>query len=214
MAKFSKKFSREYNTKNLRKKIYIFTEGEKTEPEYFQSIKSENKCRNIEIKIIGKGFNTLSLIDYIINYKNSLNDKFLPRQDKIWAVFDKDSFVENFDIAIKKAQDNEIEVAYSNECFELWYLLHFDLHVCDIGRDAYIKKLHKKLAILTKNNVKKYKKNSPNMYNLIKHLEPTAIKNSKHLLSIHKDEKSYFKKTPSTTVFLLVEYLHTLFDYK
>lgn len=41
-----------------------------------------------------------------------------------WIVFDKDDY-QDFDEAIEFAGKNGFEVAYSNQAFELWFLLHF-----------------------------------------------------------------------------------------
>ena len=56
----------------------------------------------------------------------------------------------------------------------------------------------------------KYTKNLENMYLLIKDEEKNAIKNAKKLLGVHRSEKSFLKKNPSTTVHLLVESLNRL----
>ncbi len=46
------------------------------------------------------------------------------RWDEVWGVFDVDDHP-NLAQAINLAADNEVEVAISNPCFELWALLHF-----------------------------------------------------------------------------------------
>ncbi|MEN8217106.1 MAG: RloB family protein [Pseudomonadota bacterium] len=50
--------------------------------------------------------------------------------DFVWAVFDKDDADENetkinrFNDAFKFAERENLQIAYSNEAFELWLLLH------------------------------------------------------------------------------------------
>ena len=54
---------------------------------------------------------------------------------KIWCVFDRDSFsVGKFNGAIQLAERQCIEPIWSNECFEIWYLLHFEFRNTAIDR--------------------------------------------------------------------------------
>ena len=57
-------------------------------------------------------------------------------------VFDKDDFPENdFNSAILSARQNGFEVAYSNQAFEFWFLLHFNLYQGALHRSRYEKML-------------------------------------------------------------------------
>ena len=205
----NKKISRKYNNRKEYRFIYIFTEGEKTEVNYFKSKKREIRKPNIKIEIKGIGYNTTSLVNYALKYiqdeKIVLND--LVNSDECWVVFDKDDFISGFDNAITRAKAKNIKVAYSNESFELWYLLHFSFLNSALHRTVFCSKLDK---IMKKINGKSYEKNCDNMYCHIKHLENKAIKHAEKLLQIHKHEKSYIKKNPSTTVHLLIERLNNL----
>ena len=197
---------RKYNTRPEKKIIYIFTDGEKTEVNYFKAKKNEIRRTNIQIKIKGTANNTLSLVEYamavIANEGIVINGS--EDGDECWVVFDKDNF-DNFDEAIIKASQNGLRVAYSNECFELWFFLHFCLITAGIGRQDYMKKLDNKLKKLGSDG---YKKNSLTMYSLIKNLEVDAINNARYLLDSYPLKISYSKKNPSTTVHLLVERLN------
>lgn len=167
----------------------IVCEGEKTEPNYFKSF----KLSNATIKIDGTGKNTLSLITHVKDNYN-IND-----YDQVWAVFDKDSFPEkSFNAAVKS---RKIRIAYSNEAFEMWYLLHFDYFSTGITRDKYIEKLNDLLG-------HKYEKNSTSMYDEIKDKQEIAIKNAKQLLEQYQNGETPSQMNPSTTVFVLVEELN------
>ena len=73
----------------------IVTEGEKTEPLYFESLKAEinrNYPNRVSIRIcgVGQGYNTLTLLEYAVKcveqdgcYKH------------VWVVYDKDDFPDN-----------------------------------------------------------------------------------------------------------------------
>jgi len=203
--------TRKYQTRKPYKTIYIFTEGEKTEVNYFHEKRKEIekiiRRKNIRIEIEGKGFNTESLVDYAIEYieQNRLDDT-----DECWVVFDKDDFNKTFNSAIIKAEKNNLKVAYSNESFELWFLLHFCYLNTAITRKDYISKLTPYLRGITGDSKMTYEKNAINIYSIIKKNEENAIKYAKKLLKEYSQERSYMKKNPSTTVYLLVESLNHL----
>jgi hypothetical protein len=104
-------------------------EGEKTEPNYFRSFPVDPKVIKLEIK--GEGKNTKSLVENAISLKN---DSESDETDRFWCVFDRDkspknpNYSQNFNSAITLARNNGIDVAYSNDAFELWYLLHFHFY--------------------------------------------------------------------------------------
>jgi hypothetical protein len=51
------------------------------------------------------------------------------KYEQIWCVFDKDQFpAQNFNQAITLAQQYNLGVAYSNQAFEYWLILHFEDH--------------------------------------------------------------------------------------
>ena len=128
----------------------------------------------------------------------------LPQFDEVWAVFDKDDFKdENFNNAIKKAKDANIEPAYSNEAFELWYILHFQYLVTALNREQYKKILKSILGI--------YEKNDPNMYDILqqhpKSNEAQAIKWAENLYE-QGANTTPAKDKPVTKVYKLVETLN------
>lgn len=191
-------------TKNVLRKpravIHIYTEGQETEPRYFEAIKKELRLHTIRINVMGCGMSTTSLVDRAIldrekEKKQEIDEDY---SDEWWAVFDRDSHPD-FDQAIAHAKKNDIHVAYSNEAFELWFLLHFDFIDAGLDRDMLNKKLAKKLG-------KKYEK-SMQIYPEIKALEADAIRNAKRCESIHKNHLSHGKRNPCTTVYKLVERL-------
>ncbi len=206
----SKRFKRNAPTKKQYSFIYIFTEGGKTEPIYFESKRSEIRRNDIKIEIKGNGYNTMSLVDYVLVFikENKINLTI----DECWVVFDKDDFDKDFDNAINKAEKNSLKVAYSNEAFELWFLLHFDFMDSAITRQVYNKKIEENYRKLTKDKKYKYDKVASvlPLVILIKNKESDAIKNAKRLLKQFDGKKSFSKKNPSTTVHLLVERLNKL----
>lgn len=193
----SSRFSRKPNNLKPRKVIRIFTEGTKTEPNYFNSIRTELRLVGVEIKVDGLKRSTTSLVDWVIERKSELS-RTDEENTEWWVVFDRDDH-SGFNQSIQRAEAEGINVAYSNECFELWFILHFELLSTAIGREKYYEKLTKILGY-------KYEKNT-DIYNLIKDKESTAIKNAKALEKEYSDAgiTSYEKMDPSTSVYKLVE---------
>jgi hypothetical protein len=183
---------RKSSNKHILDNILILCEGEKTEPNYFNSIKRKFKLSNVDIR--GLGSNTDKITESAIkNHKD---------YSQVWCVFDRDSFKSHhFNRAFQMIEKyKNIHIAYSNEAFELWYLLHFNYYNTGISRKRYFELLSELLG-------KKYEKNSPEIYNLICDKENTAIKNAKRLLKLYT-EYNPEKNNPSTTVFELVEELN------
>ncbi|MEN6445653.1 MAG: RloB family protein [Candidatus Cloacimonas sp.] len=204
--------SRTKRPHNIRKPapdlIVIVTEGEKTEPNYFKKF----PVYSIEFSVIGTGMNTISLIKEAEIQVEKQIDKFKekygeePKETIVWCVFDKDSFSdEDFGNAINKAKAKGYKVAYSNEAFELWYLLHFHYYDMALGRNDYIVKLTEHLK-------RKYRKNDLFMYETLLSKQEEAINNAKNLLSKYITVNPS-NNNPSTTVFELVEYLNQFIHY-
>jgi hypothetical protein len=181
---------RQINTMNIRQRFLIVCEGEETEPNYFNSFRGP-----FSVRVMGIGANTVSLVEEASRLASE--DDY----DQIWCVFDKDDFTEeNFNGAIQLAHRQEIRVAYSNQAFELWYVLHFCYMNSAITRKDYIKLLEKKFG-------HKYEKNSQSTYRELLKYQATAIQNAKTLLEEYHPRRPG-KDDPSTTVFELVKQLN------
>lgn len=196
-------------------RILIVCEGEKTEPGYFKTLKDllEVKFRDLVdlkkvnlkelIEIDGSGKNTKSLVRHTLRLKAQASIPF----GHVWCVFDKDSFTnEQFNSAIINAEKEDIEVAWSNEAIELWFLLHFEYISTGITRYQYIDKLN---YISKSIGLGKYEKNMDGIYNILKEYgsQDFAIGNAKRLL---KDGFNYADMKPATTVYKLIELLEGL----
>ncbi len=121
-------------------------------------------------------------------------------------VFDKDDY-NDFDEAIAYAKENGFNVAYSNQAFELWLLLHFNLCCGPLHRSKYADKLSKYLG-------EPYSKKAGYakiLYQRIKPLEQTAIQNAETLLA-EKTRVDPSMAESSTTVHELVKSLNEFID--
>jgi coproporphyrinogen III oxidase len=144
---------REKASKSTRKSFLIICEGKNTEPSYFKQF----KLPTAEVETIGTGRNTYSLVEHAIIVAEKLNKKRLEAGgsifDEIWCVFDVDpkpdnpNQVPNFTNALALAESKNIQVAYSNQAFEYWFILHFEDHQGGpMHRDGYHGKINSYLA--------------------------------------------------------------------
>ncbi len=128
------------DTRGILPSFLIICEGKKTEPNYFQSFRIPTLSVEL-FEVIGLGDNTLSLVERAKEYIEC------NRYSYIWCVFDRDSFPSGqFNAAITSAYNNGMHVAYSNEAFELWYLLHFHFYNTGMTRKSYKSSLTKLLG--------------------------------------------------------------------
>lgn len=200
MASNKKKNRYKRQTRNREQidKILIVCEGTETEPNYFKAFSQ----KNISLDVRGIGFNTLSLVEEAIKIKTNAKTRY----NQIWCVFDRDKGVhlaKNFNQAFVTARQNQIKIAYTNDAFELWFLLHFDYITAALNRDEYNEKLSKATRLNSK-----YEKNDPNMYKTLKNKQKTAIRNAKKLYATYRRNRNPEKNDPSTTVYKLVEELN------
>ncbi|MBS3944015.1 MAG: RloB domain-containing protein [Melioribacter sp.] len=127
---YSKRVS---NDRHIRNRILILCEGGKTEPNYFR--KFPVNIDLVEVNVDGAGANTISLVKDAIRIGQEAIERG-HSYNQIWCVFDRDSFpAGNFNRAFNLAMRNRIRIAYSNQCFELWYFLHY--HFSDAAIDRY-----------------------------------------------------------------------------
>lgn len=120
--------------KAMRQSFMIFCEGE-TEVGYFTSFKKRAKSLN--------GGNALAIVQEAIKQKNAATKKV----DQYWVVFDKDDTSDaDFESAIKLARENNIEPAWSNQAFELWFILHYNSYTAACHRNNYETILKRQIA--------------------------------------------------------------------
>ncbi len=204
---------RKQAVKDLNVYFLIVCEGEKTEPNYFKSFKKNVKSFVYNIETRGEGSNTLDLVKRTIKARNSSSQQY----DRVWVVFDKDSFTAaNFNSAILLAENNNINAGWTNEAFELWYLLHFQYRNSAMSREDYKSAIEAEInAIIRKKSKSKnpklftYKKNSEEMYDILLKYgnQSQAIRWAQNLMGAHNCT-NYATHNPCTKIHLLVEELN------
>lgn len=175
-------------------RFLIGCEGARTEPLYFKAF----PIRRGHVEIAGYGRNTHSLVRAVIKRRDEDAARGVA-YNEVWAVCDRDSFAkEKIDAAFQLARQEQVNLAFSNEAFELWYLLHFIDCDAALSRSQYAAKLGKHLK-------RPYAKNDPAMFaTLLPHRE-VALRNARRLAGLHR-----YWENPFTSVDLLVKRLMLL----
>lgn len=181
MAKRQKKdhrlsdLSRRQGVREIKQSFLIVCEGEKTEPDYFKAF----RMTAATIKAVGQAMNTMTLVNKAISIREA-DQKRKRVYDQCWVVFDKDDFLaKDFNQAILLAEKNGFHVAYSNQAFEYWFLLHYNLYTGTIHRNQY----KDMLTRLTGMPYSKSEGYGAVMYNLLLSLQQQAISNAETVLA-------------------------------
>lgn len=139
-------------------RILLVCEGTTTEPKYFDEFRREVRTRLVEIIIDDEGGVPRTLVQRAAARMTAAQleadrnrDENL-KYDEDWCVFDVDDHPGIAD-ARQQARDNDIQLAISNPCFELWLVLHFQDQTAHIARRA--------LSTLLRKYIPKYKKYAP-----------------------------------------------------
>lgn len=211
-----KKEAEQYNrkryqdTKDERKRLIIACEDTKSSRFYFQEIFSELQ------KDFAIAKTSLVIAKHIGTDPNNVLKALLehPKYETFehkWIVIDRDEkrlrkgetggrTVEEFEQALANAEKNKVDVAYSNPCFEIWVLLHFQYYDKKIDRyvlERYLRRYYQ------------YSKSKLFSRMFDPDLQKTAIKNATNLMRWREGQGiNPTTDNPSTTVHKLVELLN------
>ncbi len=202
----------------------IVCEDEKTEPSYFKRLGAQIPPKTIYLKPVGTGRDARGVVEQAIRERLLLEQEAGKEVDEVWVVFDKDDAdlnetrMANFRQAFKIASQARMEVAYSNEVFELWLLLHF---VSVSPKKPLARSL---IYEMLEEQIRKTNKYADFEYD---HKRPTsktvdivfeignlnlAIERAEKLTA-HQTGKEPIAANPSTTVHRLVQTLHAWIRY-
>lgn len=191
----------------INKTILIVCEGQ-TEKLYFESF----PVLGVKIKAIDlKGQSKLKLIESTKEIIDSTDEEY----NEVWCVFDMDvkrgaDEFADFDNAINKALELGYKAAYSNDAFELWFYLHYNLINAQQLRTFYYNELGKKFGINYIKDGKKYNF-CLQIYSIlnkdINSSQQNAIDRAKALFEEQK-HLTYHEQNPVTKVYELVEVLN------
>lgn len=191
-----------------RTQILLVCEDTKSAVLYFEQIQKMLPQESITLYPVGTGMNTQSLVNEVASIRKHVEQKRGVDFDEVWVLFDKDSFDNaQFDNAISSGEAKRYKVAWSNECFELWYLLHFQDLSAGIGRQEIYRKLQKCLGVRNYAEQLKGEKGRElhQLFAINKAARLMAIKRAKRLDKMASG--AYHTRNPVTKVYLLFEHL-------
>lgn len=161
------------------------------------------RLTSANIKAVGQGINTVGLVQKALRIREEERKKGWD-YDQCWVVFDKDDFPDNdFNRAIALAQTSGMKVAYSNQAFEYWFLLHYNLFQGPMHRNMYTEKLNGLLGMA-------YSKEAgfaSQLFRVLADKQDQAILNAKAIMR-QMENVPPAQAESSTTVHLLVEELN------
>lgn len=146
--------------RSVRERIVIVCEGSKTEPVYLRYVHSAAASLIVELVIVDEpATSPKQLVERAVSIKRD-SDRELRRTrdpnavaEHIWCVFDVDEhlFIRE---ACAHAAAHGINLAVSNPCVELWFLLHFQSQTSYIDRAEVFVQLKRHLSSYEKSAVR------------------------------------------------------------
>lgn len=225
----AQKFKREKDRKSKIPDIIIACEDSVSSPTYFglivEKLIKQRLITQDSFVIANHNHSNPSGVLEDLKKHTCDNGKTYKDFEHKWIVIDRDAKRvnggghgrEDFNKALQSAKKLKVEVAYSNDSFELWYLLHFTYRNTAILRDDTLNEVIKKLkaknphkfAKLNKDNIKQ-ENFTKLIFDELTSLREIAIKNAKKLLASYGFEHNPENDNPSTKVHLLVGVLNGL----
>ena len=181
--------------------MLIVCEGSKTEPNYLSRLGQDRRLSAVII-IPGPRFggSPRNIVECAVGERDKVAGTAYA-YDEIWCVFDRDNHA-GVDQVLQEAQREGLKIAFSNPCFELWFLLHFRYSTRPRSANETLRDLKKKLP--------DYEKADEDVYGKLLAMQPAAIANAKTLLAYHLEIGNIQYDNPSTSVHELVERLNDL----
>ena len=146
-----RRFTRPQGCRPYKKLFVVAVEGDKTEPNYFASLKRiSNNVSNIKVIPSNKASAPNHVLKNLKKYLKAHQD-CLRDSDETWVVVDADAWTQEQlqELYRWESEADHRGVAVSNPKFELWILLHFEdgqqisRSNCDERLRKYIKNYHK-----------------------------------------------------------------------
>lgn len=130
---------RQLQSNRAKRVVLLFTEGEKTEVQYFRAWERQHRDQvNLVISDL-HGLSPLRLVEAAVEDKQRRGRAVRRGRDSpvdsIWCVCDVDEFRDH-DAARSLAALHGINLVVSNPCIELWFLLHHRDQTAWIDRHA------------------------------------------------------------------------------
>lgn len=195
------------NQKRPKRKWLIVGEDAKSSLLYFKGFPIDHSYLQIETS--GGVGDPQSVVEESIRLRIKAVNVGSPYA-QVWAVFDRDDWpLEKYHKAFELANRHDIYAIFSNQAFELWYVLHFAYRDTGMHRDEYEQWLNRDLKL-----GRPYSKSDPDIYSLLAERQKAALVHADRLYKLHceaaKETTSYFveRQNPCTNVQILVRELN------
>lgn len=189
-------FSRAKPSKSPLKRFYLICEGANTEPQYFEELVAFYRATSIELITVPGAGDPSAIAKEASKVSRGRSRKYsFEKGDEVWAIFDCDTH-KHYEDAKRNCEANGVNVAYSDPCFELWLILHYQFY--DRSDD------HHAVQRFFENIDESYATSGTKICNFsaIAKNVLDAEKFAERLLKFRKDEGRPWGR-PSTTVHLL-----------
>ena len=186
--------------------IRIHSEGERTEPTYLGHW-TKRRGSGLTISWGTTGTAPMTLVEKAREDMRQM--KRIRRTadrpyDEVWCVFDRDAHV-HVPKALNEARQSDIQIAFSDPCFELWLVLHAQDQTRQLDRHA-ANQLARDLGLVDKKN----KKDVPaSAWSVLEPGYADAEARAKALAKGHVSGGSSPHSNPSSDVWRLVEILRS-----
>ena len=196
----ARRIARRHAKRPLASRIVVATEGVSTEPEYLKIFNPFHGHQSVRLIPIGVGGDPRAVVERAIDELKKVKNDRLARRDSVWAMFDVDIHA-RFADARELARGNDIPLAISNPCFELWGILHYQEQNAPLDRHECQRKLGKLCP--------DYKAGAGKVFsdrNVIEQHYSIAVERAK-VSGRRRKEEGDPEGNPSTTVHLLTEFI-------
>ena len=213
---------RPFRPRRYDKFILIVCEDQNTEPYYFKKIRETFPKETIYQIEIGTGLKPLGIVKKAVEERNNLAKKIKKEVDEVWVVFDKDdegnndTTLKSFNDAWGLANKEKICIAFSNEVFEIWLLLHLIeiSYETALPRAEVYRLLEHHIQKSKKYASFEYKHGDSSVVDVVMEIgnEDDAIARATKLKEDHRTKKP-IEANPSTSVHELVRHLRELIEW-
>jgi hypothetical protein len=190
--------------------MLIALEDKKSSRFYIEDLIKDLGLASSVVCVPHSGSSPQSVVDGIEKYLQSNSDC---NPEMLWIVIDRDEHPKDvFNGTIERARQKGICVAYSNQAYELWLLLHFvDLSIPNhLHRDDVLSRLRREFKREFKED---YDKARRDIYTILRPKQQDAIKRAKKLIKQWRKLDGRLNpdtQNPSTTIHFLLECLLNL----
>ncbi|MDR3197768.1 MAG: RloB family protein [Planctomycetaceae bacterium] len=209
--------------------FFVFCNGKITEKEYFTQLSKDLANKSIRSQfcyvefVHGAPKQIVQYVhDYVTDRKRNTSKNDIENNDIVWVVFDKDDFGKNYSDAVRLAEQSHIaeqphiNVAYSNICFELWLLLHFQEQTAPITQARLTELLRRKWEEVADCTIERQKKVKHFPYGIIRSYgdRNLAMERAENLYNTatQKCPETPWEIDPVTNVYQLVKALQNFFS--